>query len=88
MRCALGFLEKTIDMLTTIGAVVGGVFTGVMTIIVGYAVVGRYVFNFFTGINSLISDSQYFGGYIRSEDGRPKPFFQAVNGKGVRFFAA
>lgn len=45
MRRALGFLEKTIDMLTTIGAVVGGVFTGVMTIIVGYAVVGRYVFN-------------------------------------------
>ena len=40
-----GHLAKTIDRLTVIGAVVGGVFTGVMTVIVGYAVVGRYVFN-------------------------------------------
>jgi TRAP-type C4-dicarboxylate transport system permease small subunit len=43
MRRVLASFEKMIDFLTTMGAVVGGIFTGVMTIIVGYAVVGRYV---------------------------------------------
>ena len=45
MSRVLDRLEKTIDTLTAIGAVVGGVFTGLMTVIVGYAVVGRYVFS-------------------------------------------
>ena len=45
MSRVLGRIEKTINRLTVIGAVVGGVFTGVMTVIVGYAVVGRYVFS-------------------------------------------
>lgn len=45
MSRVLDHLEKIIDRLTSLGAVVGGVFTGVMTVIVGYAVVGRYIFN-------------------------------------------
>jgi len=38
-------LEKIIDALTSAGAVIGGAFTGIMTLIVSYAVVARYVFN-------------------------------------------
>jgi TRAP-type C4-dicarboxylate transport system permease small subunit len=45
MNHALGLFEKVIDRLTSIGAVIGGAFTGVMTVIVGYAVVARYLLN-------------------------------------------
>ncbi len=38
-------LEEGIERAVSFGAVVGGVFTAVMTVIVGYAVVARYVFN-------------------------------------------
>ena len=45
MRHALRIFEKIVDRLTTVGVLIGGIFTGVMTIIVSYAVVARYVFN-------------------------------------------
>lgn len=45
MRRALTLFEKIIDRLTALGALIGGVFTVVMTVIVSYAVVARYVFN-------------------------------------------
>ena len=38
-------LEWIIDKITSLAAVIGGVFTGIMTLIVGYAVIARYVFN-------------------------------------------
>jgi len=38
-------LEKAIDLLVTITAVIGGVFTGAITLIVGYAALGRYLLN-------------------------------------------
>lgn len=40
-----GNIRKIIDSLTLFGAVIGGLFTGIMTLIVGYAVVGRYILN-------------------------------------------
>ena len=56
MRRMIGPLEKIIDTLTTTAAVVGGVFTGIMTLIVGYAVVGRYIFNRPIGWSEEISE--------------------------------
>ncbi|MBP6940263.1 MAG: TRAP transporter small permease [Syntrophorhabdaceae bacterium] len=38
-------LERIIDRVTGLAAVIGGVFTGIMTLIVGYAVIARYIFN-------------------------------------------
>ena len=38
-------LERIIDKITGLAAVIGGVFTGIMTLIVGYAVIARYIFN-------------------------------------------
>lgn len=38
-------LERIIDKITSLAAVIGGVFTGIMTLIVGYAVIARYIFN-------------------------------------------
>ncbi|MDD5008809.1 MAG: TRAP transporter small permease [Syntrophorhabdaceae bacterium] len=38
-------LERVIDRVTGFAAVIGGVFTGIMTLIVGYAVIARYIFN-------------------------------------------
>jgi TRAP-type C4-dicarboxylate transport system permease small subunit len=40
-----GYLQIIIDRLTIFGAIIGGIFTGIMTVIVGYAVVGRYILN-------------------------------------------
>lgn len=37
-------LEWIIDKITSLAAVIGGVFTGIMTLIVGYAVTARYAF--------------------------------------------
>lgn len=42
---AIEYLKKMINGLTVIGAVIGGFFTAVMTIIVFYAVIGRYILN-------------------------------------------
>jgi TRAP-type C4-dicarboxylate transport system permease small subunit len=41
----LSGLKNTVDTLTAWGALIGGIFTGIMTVIVGYAVVGRYILN-------------------------------------------
>jgi C4-dicarboxylate transporter DctQ subunit len=38
-------IEKAINELTSLGAVIGGVFTAIMTMIVGYAVIVRYLIN-------------------------------------------
>jgi C4-dicarboxylate transporter, DctQ subunit len=38
-------IERLIDRITAFGAAIGGVFIGVMTVIVTYAVVTRYLFN-------------------------------------------
>ena len=38
-------IKKIVDTLTACGALIGGIFTGIMTVIVGYAVVGRYILN-------------------------------------------
>jgi len=51
-----GYLEKTIDRLTNLGAVFGGLLTAAMTLIVGYAVVGRYIFNRPIGWSEEISE--------------------------------
>ena len=39
------WFRTIIDKLTLLAVVIGGIFTGIMTIIVGYAVVGRYILN-------------------------------------------
>jgi C4-dicarboxylate transporter DctQ subunit len=55
MRLLLDVLERSINTLSTVGAVIGGFFTGVMTLIVGYAVLARYVLNSPIGWSEEIS---------------------------------
>lgn len=43
MNKILDYFEKFVDRLTNIGAVIGGIFTGIMTLIICYAVVGRFI---------------------------------------------
>ena len=45
MKRILHILTAFIDRITFVGAVMGGVFTAVMTVIVTYSVVVRYIFN-------------------------------------------
>jgi len=45
MESRWGKIERAINGITVLGAVIGGAFTGVMTLLVGYAVLVRYLLN-------------------------------------------